>query len=318
VITFQGVTSARGPLAAGAIDGEWGPGAHAILAAAPEGGRTLLALAAGALRPRRGTVHVLGASAADAQVRKRVAHVSADVALPDRLRVDEVLSAAASLRGDPPTEAAARLSPWGLEKLARRSVASLSRAEAKAVAVAEAFTSSRVRVVLLEEPFVALDAEATARLAAAIRAKAIDGGAVLFSTGSLRDACAFGEDVAVLGRTGSLQRLAPGAPPFALGAAGPLAALPPTGSPHESPSRLRLALVAANPRDAESLAGHLVREPDVAGLAYSAALPAQTVVLHVEGNDVVALANAAARAAVASRVDLLQLHVEARDAAEGG
>jgi ABC-2 type transport system ATP-binding protein len=299
VITFRDVTSKYGPLAAGTIDVDWGPGAHAILSATPEGGRTLLALASGALRPRRGTVHVLGGAPADASVRQRVARVGAHVALPDRLRVDEVLSAAASLRGDPPSDAASRLSAWGLERLARRSVASLSRAEAKAVAVAEAFTSPRVRVVLLEEPFVALDAEASARLADAIRAKASDGGAVLFSTGSLRDACAFAADVVVLGRTGSIHRLAPGAPPNG-----------------ESSSRLRLALVAANARDAESLAGHLVGEPEVAGLAYSAALPAQSVVLHVEGNDLVALANAAARAAVASRVDLLQLHVESRDAAE--
>jgi ABC-type transport system involved in cytochrome c biogenesis ATPase subunit len=306
VITFRDVASKRGPLAAGTIEGDWGPGAHAILSAAPEFGRTLLALASGALRPRRGTVQVLGGSPSDARVRKQVAHVGAEVALPDRLRVDEVLSAAASLRGDPPSDGPSRLSAWGLESLARRAVASLSRAETKAVAVAEAFTSSRVRVVLLEEPFVTLDAEASERLASAIRAKATEGGIVLFSTGSVRDACAFGADVAVLGSTGALQRLAPGAPPFAIS----------TPAPSGSPSRIRLALVAANPRDAEALAGQLVRDPNVAGLAYSAALPAQTVVLHVEGNDLVALADAAARASVASRVDVLQLHVETRDAAE--
>jgi len=45
-------------------------------------------------------------------------------------------------------------------------------------------------------------------------------------------------------------------------------------------------------------------------------LPAQTVVLHLEGRDIVALANAAARAAIESRVDLLQLHPETQTAAE--
>ena len=310
MIAIRGASTHRGPFAAGTMDGDWGPGTHALLAAAPESGRTVLALASGALRPRRGSVQVLGGSPADARVRAQIAFVGVDVALPDRLRVDEVLSAAASLRGDPPSDAASRLSAWNLERLARRPVASLSRAEARAVAVAEAFTSSRVRVVLLEEPFVGLDSDASARLAEAMRTKASDGGAVLFSTGSVRDACAFGGDVAVVSRTGPLRRLAPGGPPFGF------ADLASTGSNGEASPRARLALVAPTPGDAERLAGHLVREPDVAGLAYSAALPAQTVVLHLEGRDIVALANAAARAAIESRVDLLQLHPETQTAAE--
>lgn len=306
MIAFRGVATARGPLATGALDGDWGPGVHAILSAVPDGGRTLLALAAGALRARRGTVRVLDGSPTDAPVRKQIAHVGAEVALPDRLRVDEVLALAAALRGEPGGDAATRLAPWGLERLARRPVASLARAEARGVAIAEAFTSSRVRVVLLEEPFGALDADASERVSGAIRAKAKGGGVVLFSTGSLRDACAFGGDVAVVGRSGSLQPLVPGdtldgAPGARDGATSEAACV-------------RLALVASSPSDAENLAAHLVHEPDVAGIAYRAALPAQTVVLHVEGRDVVALANAVARAATASRVDVLQLHAETHGA----
>ncbi len=310
MIAFRGVATMRGPFATGTMDGDWGAGIHAILSATPDAGRTMLALASGALRPRRGTVRVLGGSPADAAVRKQIAHVGAEVALPDRLRVDEVLSLAASLRGEPATDATARLSPWGLERLARRSVASLSRAEARGVAIAEAFTSTRVRVVLLEEPFAALDADASERVAGAVRAKANDGGVVLFSTGSLRDASAFGSDVVVVGRTGSLRPLAPDASVHGSGEPSP------DGLSGDSP-RARLALVAATPSDAESLAAHLVHERDVAGIAYSSALPAQTVVLRVEGRDLVALANAVARAAVASRVDLLQLHTETRGAEEG-
>jgi ABC-type multidrug transport system ATPase subunit len=108
--------------------------------------------------------------------------------------VEEILATASRIRGEPLREAAERLRPLGLEPLATRWARSLSVAEARAVAVAEALTSTQVAVVLVEEPFVAMDSRAAPRLAEALRAKAREGGAIIVTTASMRDASELADD----------------------------------------------------------------------------------------------------------------------------
>jgi ABC-type multidrug transport system ATPase subunit len=173
----------------------WGPGAHAVIGGHSDGGRLLLALAAGAALPARGRVRVLERPPTDAETRTKVAHITLEPVLPEALRVEEILATAARIRGEPVRDAAERLRPLGVETLAKRTARSLSVAEARAVAVSEALTSTRVAVVLVEEPFVAMDPRAAPRLAEALRAKAArEGSAIVVTTASRRDANELADD----------------------------------------------------------------------------------------------------------------------------
>ena len=194
MIRLTGVSARRRPLALAGVTAAWEAGVHSLLGARVDGGPLLLALIAGAARARAGSLQVLDGDPADAAVRARVAYVPLDVALPEALRVDEALSLAAALRGEPVRAPAERLAPLGLEALAPRRVRSLSWAEARGVALAEALTSTRVRVILVEEPLVSMDPRACRRIAEELRARGDAGCAVLVDTASPRDAAEVATD----------------------------------------------------------------------------------------------------------------------------
>jgi ABC-type multidrug transport system ATPase subunit len=264
---------------------DWGPGVHALVGAPADGGPLLLRVIAGTVAPRKGNVRVLEGGPTDAMVRARIAHVALEPSLPEGLRVHEVLRLAAELRRESTQEPRDRLAALGVDALAPRSVGSLSKPEARAVALAEALTSSRVRVLLIEEPFVALDPRAASRLAACIRACARDSRAVVIATASLRDASELADDHvllkggAVAGRVASLELLAGFAPPGA-----------------------RMRIVASQPH---ALLRELAREPGVEAIARHEG----GVV--VRGPDPIALAQAAARSVIASGTDVFEMRLEA-------
>jgi ABC-2 type transport system ATP-binding protein len=300
VIDLDGVSTRRAPFALANITLAWGPGVHALVGAPADGGRLLLALVAGAARPRRGRVRVLEGEPTDPRIRKRVAYVPAEPSLPEALRVDEVLAVAAAIRDEPePTpNAAERLEVLGVEALARRRVQSLSRAEARAVALSEALASSRVSVLLVDEPLIAIDPRAAARMADALRAKAREGCAVIVATGSLCDAgeladdFVFLKDGAVSSRTSSLDELA-GFLPFGA----------------------RLTIVAPDVAGARALVAWLAREAGVDGIEYHApargfARDAGAAAVAIRGRNAVVLAQAAGRAAIDAGVDILHLRFE--------
>jgi ABC-2 type transport system ATP-binding protein len=262
----------------------WGPGVHALVGAPADGGPFLLAVIAGAFAPSAGVVRVLEGGPTDPLVRGRVSYVALEPSLPEALRVREVLDLAAALRGEPARRASERLAMLGIETLAERQVRSLSVPEARAVALCEGLTSSRVRVLLVEEPFVSLDPRAAAGFAAAARACALDSRVVIVATASPGDASELADDHVLL-RAG---RVAGQAASLEL-----LAAYAPAGA--------QLVVVSTEPA---ALLAALAREPGVEGVAR------RDGVVVARGTDAVALADAAGRAVLASGVDVSEMRLE--------
>jgi ABC-2 type transport system ATP-binding protein len=297
MIALQSAAARHAPLSRSSLTLDWGPGVHAVVGSPADGGPLLLALVAGRERLRRGTLRVLDGAPGDARVRTQIALVPRAAALPEPMRVHEVLDLAATVRGEPRRPAAERLALLGIESLAARPVRSLSREEARAVALAEALTSARVRVLLVEEPRVDLDPRAASRVPELLRARAAAGCAVLVATASVRDAGDLADDHVLL-QQGAV--------------AGQAASLDALGA--FTPSGARLVVLASDP---QALVAAVAREPDVVGISRREAL------VVARGKDPTTLARAVGRAVVASGVEVIEMRLEsptldeARSAAAG-
>jgi ABC-type multidrug transport system ATPase subunit len=284
VIALEGVAARRAPLTLARLTLSWGAGVHSLVGTPADGGPLVLELVAGQARLRAGRVRLLDASPGDAAVRPQVALVLGDAVLPDALRVADVLALAASLRGEPPRDPAARLAALGVEALAPRRARTLAPEEARAVALAEALTSARVRVLLLEEPLANVDPRAASRLPGLLRARGRDGCAVLVATASVRDAADLADDHVLLrggtvaGRAGSL---------------GELAAFSPEG--------VRMRVVASDP---QALLEAVACEAAVEAVGRSDGA------VVARGRDAVALAAAVGRAVVVSGVEVTEMRLE--------
>ncbi len=172
-----------------------GRGVLAIIGARKDGTALLLDVIGGTTKPRAGRIFVL--RDAPANVRARVAHVSLDAVLPDAFRVDEVCDLAADLRGELRRPANESLAVLGASGFARRRVSALSIEERRTVALALALSSSKVEVILVEEPLLALDPVAPRLVMDAIRARAV-AACVIVTTASARDAARLGDRLGVL------------------------------------------------------------------------------------------------------------------------
>jgi ABC-2 type transport system ATP-binding protein len=301
VIDLYRVAAQRRPLALASVSLSWGPGVHAVLGRREDGGALLLALVAGAARPRSGRVTVLGGAPDNADVRSRVAVVPLDPTLPDALRVGETMALAAAIRGEPAREPSDRLRVLGIESLAARPVRSLSLPEARAVALAEAVTSSRVRVLLVEEPLVAMDPRALALLPEQLRARGADGCAVVVLTASLNDASDVADDHVLIQRG------------VVIAQAASMDAL--SGA---SPAGARLRVVAQDSPAARAIVVALSLDGEIEGVAREGAC------VVARGRDVVALARSVGRAIVDAGVDVAEIRCEppldpeAREATSAG
>jgi heme exporter protein A len=189
----------------------------AIIGPNGAGKTTLLRLLAGLLRPTSGTIQLLGrplARGAD-PARSAIGLLSHQSLLYDDLTLLENLAFAASLHAlDQPMKAAkwaleaAGLGDHGLE-LPRR----LSRGLLQRTAIARALVHSP-RILLLDEPFTALDTVAAERLRADLRSRLEQGAGVVVVTHQLADVWELTSRLAVLidgrwaieeTRTGSLE-----------------------------------------------------------------------------------------------------------------
>lgn len=288
-VVVESLVARAGRIALSQVSLAWTAGAHAILGTRDDGGPLLLSAIAGRVRVASGRVRVLGESAGAPRVRRQVAYVPLDATLPDALRVDEALAVASELRREPEQDAAARLGALGLDALARRPVRSLLASEARAIALAEALTSTQVRVLLVEEPFAVMDARAVGRMAERLRARAEAGAVVVVATASVGDAGDVADDHALLRRgtlvgRGASQDVLAG---FWLDG---------------NNARLRIVLKGVD--DARALAGALARQADVVGIERLAGA------VCARGRDAAALARAAARAAVEVGVDVAELRFD--------
>jgi ABC-type multidrug transport system ATPase subunit len=160
-----------------------GPGLTLLLGANGAGKTTLMRLAAGVERPDTGTVTIGGHDLWSDEIgaRRELAYVPEQPDLTPYAAVIEVLTLVARLRGEPATEIERALTEAGLAGLGRRTIRELSQGQRRR-AVFAAATIGTPRVLLLDEPLAALDAEMRARLLDWIDAALARSATVLIST----------------------------------------------------------------------------------------------------------------------------------------
>ena len=194
MITVSELTAraARGPrLTVGPVTLTVEAGTKTALVGKPDAGPPLLlAVLAGALAPRSGSARV---GDAPASAGPAVAYVPYDAQLPGFLRVADYLDVAARVRGEPRVPPRERLAVLGVAALADRRIGRLATPEARAVALVEALTSARARVLLLEEPLADVDPRAVGRVQGLVDERARAGVTVVVSTASHADARALGD-----------------------------------------------------------------------------------------------------------------------------
>jgi heme exporter protein A len=185
---------------------------EAIAVAGPNGAgkTTLLRLLAGLMRPSGGTISVLGRPLRrqGPDARRALGLVSHQSLLYDDLTVLENLVFAARLYGVPRPRAAAlaALDGAGLAGRAHDSPRRLSRGLTQRAAIARALLHAP-RVLLLDEPFTALDAVSAERLRADLRGRLAAGMGVVIVTHHLGEVWDVASRVAVLveGRWAALE-----------------------------------------------------------------------------------------------------------------
>ncbi len=165
------------------------------------GKTTLLRILAGIMRPSGGEVRVLGQpfGRGASVARRAIGLLSHQSLLYDDLTLAENLTFAARLYGlpRPRDAAAAALRDAGLADRAGDQPRKLSRGLLQRAAIARALIHGP-RVLLLDEPFTALDAAAAERLRALLRARLAAGLAMVLVTHDLVEAWGLVSRVAVL------------------------------------------------------------------------------------------------------------------------
>jgi heme exporter protein A len=177
------------------------------------GKSTLARLAAGLLKPTRGSVQVAGRDPRrDAGARRAIGFVGHQSLLYDDLTPRENLRFTARLYGLPAAAVERALDRLAVEGERALAVRRLSRGMVQRVALARALLPSP-RLLILDEPFTGLDAPSAARLAGILVEERAAGAAVLVASHVLEDAWPIATAVMVL----LLGRLA-----FAAAGGGPL------------------------------------------------------------------------------------------------
>lgn len=286
-IKLHNVSARAAPLTVAPLTVELGAGVHALLGTQADGVGLLLGALAGMHPLRSGRVEILGGDLASEAVRKQIGYVPLDLKLPDPWTVEETLRAADAIRGEPERDQAPRLAVLGLAPLARRRAKTLSGEEARAVALCEALTSTRVRVLLLEEPFAKMDARAAAAFPSILRERARAGACVVVATASTREAAELAEDHLTFDR-GALVKRAPSSDLVALEGAGG--------------ARIR---IMATPADARAVVASLSSEADIASIAAES-----DGMILVTGRELLSLAAAVGRAIRRAGVDVEMIRPE--------
>ena len=178
------------------------PGASmALLGRNGAGKTTLLRILAGLSRPGRGSIRICGADARDRSARLSIGVLGHGISLYEELSAIENLRLFARIYGleDPERAASEWLERTGLDKVRDGLVREFSRGMRQRLAVARAFLHSP-SVLLLDEPFTALDDRAIALLQSLLRDAIAEGRTVVLSTHQLREALQLATHVALLVR----------------------------------------------------------------------------------------------------------------------
>jgi len=165
------------------------------------GKTTLLRIIAGFSRPGRGEVRILGNLPRETETRRRIGFIGHGISVYDELSALENLTLYARLYGlsDPHRRAVEWLERTGLARVANGLVREFSRGMRQRLAVARAFLHEP-QVLLLDEPFTALDDKAIAVLQGLLRGALAEGKTIVMSTHQLREALELASDVALLSR----------------------------------------------------------------------------------------------------------------------
>jgi ABC-type multidrug transport system ATPase subunit len=176
----------------------------ALLGRNGAGKTTLLRIIAGFSKAGRGRVSIFGKDARDTETRRRVGVLGHGIAVYEELSAFENLMLFGRLYGveNPERRAADWLERTGLSRVRDGLVREFSRGMRQRLAVARAFLHNP-EVLLLDEPFTALDDRAIAVLQTVLREALARRCTIVLSTHQLREALELATHVALLSR-GSL------------------------------------------------------------------------------------------------------------------
>src|SRR5947207_8385898 len=173
----------------------------ALLGRNGAGKTTLLRIIAGLSKAGRGRVSILGKDARDPETRRRVGVLGHGISVYEELSAFENLMLFGRLYGleNPARSAAEWLERTGLARVRDGLVREFSRGMRQRLAVARAFLHNP-EVLLLDEPFTALDDRAIAVLQTLLREALAAGKTIVMSTHQLREALELATHVALLNR----------------------------------------------------------------------------------------------------------------------
>ncbi len=160
------------------------------------GKTTFLTLVEGLRSPTTGTVRLFGRDPRDAAARVGLGSTPQATALPETLKVAEVLDFVAA-HYPAPTPREHIVEEFALADLLRKQCGSLSGGQQRRVAVALAFVGNP-QLVLLDEPTTGLDVDARRALWAAVRARHAAGCAVVVTSHHLEEIEQLAERVVVI------------------------------------------------------------------------------------------------------------------------
>ncbi|MEO8130146.1 MAG: heme ABC exporter ATP-binding protein CcmA [Bryobacteraceae bacterium] len=178
------------------------PGAcMALLGRNGAGKTTLLRILAGLSLAAKGKVSILGHEVRQEEARRKIGVLGHGIGIYDELSAIENLKLFARIYDVPDSQRAAEvwLEKTGLEKVASGMVREFSRGMRQRLAVARAFLHDP-QVLLLDEPFTALDDKAIAVLQTLLREALRDGKTVMMSTHQLREALELATHVGLVNR----------------------------------------------------------------------------------------------------------------------
>jgi heme ABC exporter ATP-binding subunit CcmA len=165
------------------------------------GKTTLLRVIAGFSSAQRGTVRIAGKEPREAETRRHLGFLGHGISVYDELSALENLVLFGKLYGlaDPKKSAHEWLERTGLERVRNGLVREFSRGMRQRLAVARAFLHEP-SVMLLDEPFTALDDRAIAVLQRLLREALAAGKTIVMSTHQLKEALDLASHVALLNR----------------------------------------------------------------------------------------------------------------------
>lgn len=160
------------------------------------GKTTMLSLLTGTRQPTTGTVRLFGADPRDPVARQALGSTPQATALPESLRVREVLDFV-SAHYPSPARRDEIVADFGLDDLVDDLCGGLSGGQQRRVAAAMAFVGNP-RLVLLDEPTTGLDVEARRALWRAVRARHAAGCTVIVTSHHLEEIEQLAERVIVI------------------------------------------------------------------------------------------------------------------------